>query len=512
MPSYISKPPWSVPQIRRDHWLSKSIAFATLLNDPFEPMDLVTRKRGTLTSGVDPRVMTPYGRGLGFPGTSTDRVSFTGMAPPISGSGRCTVAVLANPLAEARTNCLLSQRNTGGTNQFSLYANTNTSFGTESGSLWFNQDDSVAIIHASRATNVITGAWSWYVITTGGGTASSNTRYYIDGNLQATFSNVNSGGAAGTDENFCLGAPTNYTGGGYTHNKEMAAAFVWNEREFTPAEVREFVKDPWVWLREAPIEVWPASTGGGTADGVLSSTSAGAASFTATAQARAALSGIGTSAGLFASAGAASSVFTSAAIGAASFTTSSLARSVLASSGVGALTGTAQATASGILNATGTSTLSAVSGGGGIFSATLTSTASSLFTGAAQAVAASVYASTGTSAAAMAGAAIARGAYASGGTATVTLISQTVGSSTFVAVGAGAAAFVATGGGSGAFSMAGLGLFSGVGRANALSAVTVNSISAAAWVAPFTGAGSILDGKRKLYVIPETRILKAMLK
>lgn len=509
MPFYKPKPPYVNLAVRRAHPFAHDLAFATLMNDPFAPVDLVTRKAGTLTSGMNPRSNSPYGRAVSFPGTSTDRINWTGMPPPITGNGACTIAVLANPLNESRTNCLLSQRNSGGTRQISLYVNTNTGFSTSAGTIWLSQVDSVGTISGAGATSSVSGGWSWYIIVSDGGATGGSTRYYVDGVLKASVANVSSTGFAGiSGETFSLGAPSNYTGGGYTHNKEIDSAFVWN-RAWTAAEVRQFIADPWVWLGEPDLEVWPVSAGGGPVNGTFAASGSSTAAFTGSALASGAFSSAGTSAAAWVNGSVASGAFTALGQGGAAFTGAALARGQLSVTGSATASWSSAALAAGAFSAAGVAAANFVSTSGGIASGVFSSAGSSTaaFTG--SALARGSFAAAGNSAASWSGAALAAGAFSSSGTSTVTVLSVALASGTFTVLGQGAAAFVGSGlaDSSGAFNAAGSSAAAWVGRSLAAGAFNATGTSLGSFVAPFTGAGSMLDGHRMIHVNAASRII-----
>lgn len=239
MTLYVAKPIRANLELNGGNKFARGLAFAAHFNDPTMPRDLVSRRYGTVLAGVDTKQICPYGKCVTFAGSSTSHIEYPG--PAITHTRGHTFLVLANPIVEARNGCLISQRNSGGAQQLSLYTNTGSGFSVQSGTLFFQQSTSIAVFNGSSgATSAITGEWSWYGASSDGPDGGS-TRYYVDGDLKATVANVTQSGTVGqSGETLWVGAPANFSSNTYTHNRGVAASFIWNY-PLTTDEIREFI-------------------------------------------------------------------------------------------------------------------------------------------------------------------------------------------------------------------------------------------------------------------------------
>lgn len=522
MPQYFVKPPYPMV-VNGAHPLSTGLNMCVHYNDlPGSSRDVVSQRlpTNTLTS----QVIGEHGRAIKFTGSGAS-VSDYGFFQPIQGIGACTVMVLADPIAQATMQAVFAQR-AGAFQQMDLIFNYNNG-SAASGNLGVFQNNGTTY-NASSASGAIIGGYHWYGFTSGGCVAAGGavTRLYRDGILLLTGSNTATATSpVVTSQLTSIGALAGYTAG-FQYNNSVAAVFVWT-RELSPAEVKSFVADPWALLTTNDLaDWWYLQAGAAASDGTFSINGLGAANFAGASLNSTAFSTAGLGASSFTGASLHSAAFATAGVGAVGFVGGSLASTTLNAAGSAVVTfassgsalssysiaGTASASfassviASGSVSSSGAAT--AAFSSAALHSASFASngTGAASFVSAAGGVFSATFTSNGAAAFNAVGEAQAAGTYSSGANATVGFISQSLFSSTFSIAGAGTVNAVGASSAAGSvFAITGTGTLSAIGQALARSAFSANGLSNVSWASPFTGAGSILDGRRKLFVAPERR-------
>lgn len=507
MAQFFVKPPYQL-EVNGAHPLATGLRLCVHYNDlPGTSEDVVSRRHATNTDTTT--VIRQHGRAIKFSGGASS-ISSYGQYQPIQGNGACTVMVLADPVSQAATEAIFAQRN-GSFEQIDLIFNYNA--GVSAGSLGvFQSALSTGVYNQSAAASAIIGGYHWYGFTSGGCVAAGGavTRLYRDGVLLATGANTATGNSPVSISQFTSVGGLVGTGG-FQYGQSVAAVFVWT-RELTEDEVQGFVADPWAVLTRNDLsDWWFLQAGAAAADGAFASSGAGAASFIGASLSGSAFStaGVGAVSFLggslsnaqfgvsgaasvtFQSSGAASAAYGIGGTASVSFSGAAIASGAISSSGVAATSFSASALYSASFASSGIGAVSFVSSTGGVFNGT--------------------FASNGTAAFNAVGQSVASGSYASGASASVGFVSQSLFSTTFSINGVGAISGVSATAGS-IYAITGTGTLSAIGRSLADSSFSSNGLSNVSWASPFTGAGSVLDGKRKLFVYSERRVLRAWLK
>lgn len=203
---------------------------------------------------------TPYGLGVGISGASNllqqDNIEFITTSDG-AGAGDFTLLVLANPIAEARSSCGVSQQTTANNRtHLAFNASTATSgLAAVSGSLCFIARDSTT--GGLAMTGAVDGLYHLFA----GRRRGTDHSIWIDGVNRASASNAVRDIATGTGH-FAIGNLAGGTANRIDTTATIVMAAAWN-RALTDAEMRLLARDPFCMFRSQAewSRMW--SAGGG---------------------------------------------------------------------------------------------------------------------------------------------------------------------------------------------------------------------------------------------------------